>query len=513
MVLLALLAVLATPSASLAQAGSAGVFLRDVATGEWIIGLIGDRAVYDDCLWRCDKEAGGGYRLTSANRQVGVSLGRGRVAVGGQSHAVTEFSGPFVPPYPSPSADTMALAPLQRTDTATFVLVSRSRRQYYDYLELVDDSMPGSVLLHPHADSLGRVVVRHATRRPACLRLLSRADTVNRPIASVMAYCSPGDTALLYVDDIDGRAYFMGSQSRVNNELMAAGATSVYRLTFPMQTDGLDSALAAFGRSWAKSRLSIDSICAVRPGISAATRRCLEAYGRFCYAFECTYKAWSELTADRSGELSAGLAATNGVPALCRRVVAGFAADYEASAFPPSWAATSFRKVYAPLRFVLENNLTQATQCPASGAGQVVVDSLKAKGRLLFEKLLRPYRGKVVYLDLWGGWCAPCLAEMKHAQALRDKLRSEGVVFMYLANNTNGELYRELVSRFGLDAPGSVSFNLPPDQQAAIESYLSVDAFPTYLIIDREGNVVGGVVPRPGQAAELAKALREAGAR
>lgn len=190
-----------------------------------------------------------------------------------------------------------------------------------------------------------------------------------------------------------------------------------------------------------------------------------------------------------------------------------FAADYEASAFPPSWAATSFRKVYATLRFVLENKLTQATQCPASGAGQVVVDSLKAKGRLLFEKLLRPYRGKVVYLDLWGGWCAPCLAEMKHAQALRDKLRSEGVVFMYLANNTNGELYRELVSRFGLDAPGSVSFNLPPDQQAAIESYLSVDAFPTYIIIDREGNVVGGVVPRPGQAAELTKALREAGAR
>ncbi len=165
------------------------------------------------------------------------------------------------------------------------------------------------------------------------------------------------------------------------------------------------------------------------------------------------------------------------------------------------------------MRFVLENKLTQATQCPASGAGQVVVDSLKAKGRLLFEKLLRPYRGKVVYLDLWGGWCAPCLAEMKHAQALRDKLRSEGVVFMYLANNTNGELYRELVSRFGLDAPGSVSFNLPPDQQAAIESYLSVDAFPTYIIIDREGNVVGGVVPRPGQAAELTKAQREAGAR
>ena len=227
MVLLALLAVLATPSASLAQAGSAGVFLRDVATGEWIIGLIGDRAVYDDCLWRCDKEAGRSYRPPSANRQVGVSLGRGRVAVGGQSHAVTEVSGPFVPPYPSPSADTMALAPLQRTDTATFVLVSRSRRQYYDYLELVDDSMPGSVLLHPHADSLGPVVFRHPTRRPACLRLLRRAATVNRPIASVMAYSSPGYPALLYADPIDGRAYFMAIQAWANHERLAVGAPPV----------------------------------------------------------------------------------------------------------------------------------------------------------------------------------------------------------------------------------------------------------------------------------------------
>ena len=30
---------------------------------------------------------------------------------------------------------------------------------------------------------------------------------------------------------------------------------------------------------------------------------------------------------------------------------------------------------------------------------------------------------------------------------------------------------------------------MPPDQQSAIERYLSVNSFPTYKLIDKEGNI------------------------
>src|SRR4051794_33851576 len=49
---------------------------------------------------------------------------------------------------------------------------------------------------------------------------------------------------------------------------------------------------------------------------------------------------------------------------------------------------------------------------------------------------LADYRGKVVLVNFWATWCAPCIAEMPAIQQLRDKLGPAG--FDVLAVN-----YRE----------------------------------------------------------------------
>ena len=37
------------------------------------------------------------------------------------------------------------------------------------------------------------------------------------------------------------------------------------------------------------------------------------------------------------------------------------------------------------------------------------------------ERHLSEYRGKVVFLDLWGTWCIQCVAEMPRVQALYNR--------------------------------------------------------------------------------------------
>jgi thiol-disulfide isomerase/thioredoxin len=51
-------------------------------------------------------------------------------------------------------------------------------------------------------------------------------------------------------------------------------------------------------------------------------------------------------------------------------------------------------------------------------------------------------KGKVVFLNFWATWCSPCVAEMPSIQQLYDKLKGEGVVFVYVSNEETSKVSR-----------------------------------------------------------------------
>lgn len=112
------------------------------------------------------------------------------------------------------------------------------------------------------------------------------------------------------------------------------------------------------------------------------------------------------------------------------------------------------------------------------------------EGRALFEKLVEPFRGKYVLIDIWGTWCVPCRKAMKDFQKEYNTLFPYGVAFLFLANNSEDEVIKTVVGDYNVTGKDVVHYNLPEIQQKALEGYLNVDGYPTYILVNPEGNIV-----------------------
>ena len=111
-------------------------------------------------------------------------------------------------------------------------------------------------------------------------------------------------------------------------------------------------------------------------------------------------------------------------------------------------------------------------------------------GEKILRKLIEPYKGKLILLDIWGTWCAPCKAALKNSQEEYEHLKDYDIVYLYLANRSSEESWKNVIKEYNVTGDNVVHYNLPAEQQTAIERFLGVNRFPTYKLIDRDGNIL-----------------------
>ena len=119
-------------------------------------------------------------------------------------------------------------------------------------------------------------------------------------------------------------------------------------------------------------------------------------------------------------------------------------------------------------------------------------DSLKdiSEGEALLKKIIEPYKGKFVLLDIWGTWCGPCKEALSHSTEEYARLKDYDIEFLYLANRSPQTAWENIIKEYNVSGDNVAHYNLPDDQQAAIEHHLNVHSWPTYKLFDRNGNLL-----------------------
>jgi thiol-disulfide isomerase/thioredoxin len=100
-----------------------------------------------------------------------------------------------------------------------------------------------------------------------------------------------------------------------------------------------------------------------------------------------------------------------------------------------------------------------------------------------FDGELPDLAGKVVVVDFWASWCAPCKASFPHLSAVQNEFGSRGLVVLGISVDEKRGDFEQFKKRF------KPSFSILRETDHRIANDLSVPAMPTTLVLDRSGHV------------------------
>ena len=130
------------------------------------------------------------------------------------------------------------------------------------------------------------------------------------------------------------------------------------------------------------------------------------------------------------------------------------------------------------------------------GAKLYKIDSVNPDS--LLSNLKKSFIGKALLIDFWATWCGPCISEFPYSKKLNDQSKDLPVEFVYLCTSQGSSLekWKSKIAEYKLNG---THIYLEESIENSLMNLFSSSGFPSYVLIDKNGEYRPGVAKRPSE--------------
>lgn len=115
------------------------------------------------------------------------------------------------------------------------------------------------------------------------------------------------------------------------------------------------------------------------------------------------------------------------------------------------------------------------------------------KNHTTLKKIIDDNKGKVIYIDFWTSWCAPCRQAFPAYKALKKEYKNKDIIFIFISGDEDNYKWEKAAIKEKL----TNSYRALNFASAEFYEILKLKSFPRYLIFDKNGKLYSKKAPGP----------------